>query len=64
MSETSQPPASPCIRVCELDATGRLCTGCMRTVEEIAAWSGLDDAAKREVLERAKERRAARRERR
>jgi predicted Fe-S protein YdhL (DUF1289 family) len=33
-----------------LDATGRLCVGCFRTLEEIAAWSVLDADAKRAVL--------------
>ena len=30
-------PASPCINVCVLDA-GNCCTGCGRTVVEIAGW--------------------------
>ena len=39
---------SPCISVCRIDAGG-LCEGCLRTLDEIAAWSRLDDAGKREV---------------
>jgi predicted Fe-S protein YdhL (DUF1289 family) len=31
------------------EATG-YCVGCLRTIEEIAAWSSLSDAGKREVL--------------
>jgi hypothetical protein len=31
-------PASPCINVCVLDA-GSCCTGCRRTVVEIARWA-------------------------
>ncbi len=31
-------PASPCIQVCVLDAAAR-CTGCGRTIDEIARWS-------------------------
>ena len=31
-------PASPCIKVCVLDASAR-CTGCGRTIDEIARWS-------------------------
>jgi predicted Fe-S protein YdhL (DUF1289 family) len=42
--------ASPCINVCEMDAASGLCRGCHRTLDEIAAWSVLDDDAKRAVL--------------
>jgi predicted Fe-S protein YdhL (DUF1289 family) len=44
------PVASPCISVCAIDATTGLCTGCLRTLDEIAVWSVLDDAEKRAVL--------------
>jgi len=45
----AQPTPSPCINVCRIDAgTGR-CLGCRRTLDEIAAWSRLDDAARRAV---------------
>lgn len=44
--------ASPCISVCNInDATG-LCEGCFRTLDEIAVWSQMDNAAKREVWSR------------
>ena len=42
--------ASPCISVCVMDAAGELCTGCFRTLDEIAAWSVLDAPARRAVL--------------
>jgi predicted Fe-S protein YdhL (DUF1289 family) len=35
---------SPCNRVCTLDSDGRYCTGCHRTLEEIAGWSRFDAA--------------------
>jgi predicted Fe-S protein YdhL (DUF1289 family) len=41
--------ASPCISVCTLDATGRICVGCYRTIDEIAVWGTLDDDEKRAV---------------
>ena len=41
--------ASPCISVCRMDDATGLCIGCQRTLDEIAAWSELDDAARREV---------------
>ena len=41
---------SPCIQVCRMHADSGLCEGCLRTIDEIAAWSQLDDPAKRRVL--------------
>ncbi|HSQ80521.1 MAG TPA: DUF1289 domain-containing protein [Casimicrobiaceae bacterium] len=41
--------ASPCISVCRMDEATGLCVGCQRTLEEIAAWGALDDAARRAV---------------
>ena len=52
--------ASPCIDVCALDPRTGLCEGCLRTIDEIAAWGALDDATKRDVLQRLAERRARR----
>ncbi|WP_433704206.1 DUF1289 domain-containing protein [Paraburkholderia sacchari] len=40
---------SPCINVCRMHEPSALCEGCLRTIDEIAAWSTLDDAAKRAV---------------
>lgn len=37
---------SPCISVCEMDATSGLCRGCYRTLDEIRLWSQSGDAAK------------------
>ena len=34
---------SPCIKLCVVHPEARLCLGCYRTIEEIAAW-GRDDA--------------------
>jgi len=42
-----EPAASPCISVCRLDASSGLCVGCLRTLDEIAAWGSLDDDARR-----------------
>ncbi|QAZ39126.1 DUF1289 domain-containing protein [Methylibium sp. Pch-M] len=43
------PVASPCIDICRIDAASGWCEGCYRTIDEIAAWSRLDDAGKRAV---------------
>ncbi len=40
---------SPCISVCRMDAARGLCEGCLRTLDEIAAWGMLDNEGKREV---------------
>jgi len=40
---------SPCISVCRIDEASGLCIGCLRTLDEIAAWSTLDDAQKRAI---------------
>jgi uncharacterized protein len=41
--------ASPCISVCNINDDSGLCEGCFRTLDEIAVWSQMDNAAKREV---------------
>ena len=40
---------SPCINVCRMDEASGWCEGCLRTIDEIAAWGGLSDDAKRAV---------------
>ena len=58
MHETAQDPPSPCIDVCRMNPQTRLCEGCLRTLDEIAAWASLGPAGKRAVLERLPSRRA------
>jgi len=43
------PVPSPCISVCAIDQVTGLCAGCLRTLDEIAAWSVLADEDKRAV---------------
>ncbi len=50
---------SPCISVCRIDDATGLCTGCLRTLDEIAAWSVLDDGQRRAVWRAIDMRRAA-----
>ena len=40
---------SPCINLCQMDATNGLCLGCFRTIGEITDWSRLDDMAKIDI---------------
>jgi predicted Fe-S protein YdhL (DUF1289 family) len=57
----SDAATSPCISVCVMDVASGLCIGCRRTLDEIAAWSVLDPAAKRRVLAALPGRRAVKR---
>ncbi len=50
--------ASPCISVCVMDAGSGVCVGCMRTLDEIAAWGELADLQKRAIWKRLPARRA------
>ena len=50
---------SPCISVCVIDERTGLCTGCQRTLDEIAAWSVLDAKGKLAVLAALPARRSA-----
>jgi predicted Fe-S protein YdhL (DUF1289 family) len=43
-------PLTPCTGVCRLDARG-LCEGCLRTGDEIARWSTMDDAQKLWIMD-------------
>ena len=55
--------ASPCIGVCAIEPRTGWCDGCLRTIDEIAAWGALDAQAKRAIRERLPARRAAQSER-
>ena len=57
---TTEEVASPCINVCRMNPDTGLCEGCLRTLDEIAAWSGLSPEEKRSVLERLPARRTQR----
>lgn len=53
------PVPSPCIGVCRMDARSGWCEGCLRTLDEIAAWSTMGDDDKRAVWEQLRRRRSA-----
>ena len=48
---------SPCINVCRMDPASGLCEGCLRTIDEIAAWGAMADDDKRAVWQRLEQRR-------
>lgn len=50
---------SPCIKICVVHPEARICTGCLRTIDEITQWSRMAPAARRAVMEALPERRAA-----
>jgi hypothetical protein len=43
-------PPSPCVGICVIDPQTGLCDGCLRTLDEIAAWWDYGPARKRAVL--------------
>lgn len=43
--------SSPCIRVCRIGAGDGVCSGCLRTRAEIAAWAGLGEGERRRMME-------------
>ena len=49
MADTS--PSSPCMNVCVLDAD-RCCTGCRRTLDEIARWGRMSAREQWQVVTR------------
>jgi predicted Fe-S protein YdhL (DUF1289 family) len=51
-------PASPCISVCSLDAND-VCTGCRRTLDEIARWGAMSPGEREAVMLRLARRRLA-----
>jgi predicted Fe-S protein YdhL (DUF1289 family) len=44
------------MKVCTLDATGRICLGCLRTADEVAAWASLSSGARARVVSTLPER--------
>ena len=58
-TDSSQKPVrSPCVSICALDQND-ICVGCFRTGLEIAAWGGMSNDERRQVLVRVAEREAA-----
>jgi uncharacterized protein len=45
----SEPPPSPCTKVCVLDAQG-FCIGCRRTAAEIGRWTAMSPAEQWQLL--------------
>jgi len=58
-AEEAEDVASPCINICRMNPATKLCDGCLRTLDEIAEWSGYNAEEKRAVLAKLAVRRAA-----
>jgi predicted Fe-S protein YdhL (DUF1289 family) len=56
MSAMHAPIVTPCVKVCTIDPERRLCRGCLRSVDEIAAWWDYSDAERRAIMARLPER--------
>lgn len=50
---------TPCIRVCVVHPTQRLCIGCGRSLDEIACWIDLTDSERGRIMAQLPARRVA-----
>ncbi len=41
---------SPCVKICVIHPEARLCTGCLRSIDEITEWSRMTPDARRAVM--------------
>jgi|TARA_R100001086_G_C11695565_1_gene219873 hypothetical protein len=41
---------SPCVRVCVVHPEARICTGCLRSIDEIREWSRMTPDQRREIM--------------
>jgi predicted Fe-S protein YdhL (DUF1289 family) len=41
---------SPCIKVCVIDDARGICSGCGRSLAEIARWTSFTDAERRRIM--------------
>ena len=47
---------SPCIQICVVHPTEKICTGCYRTIDEISRWSKMDSTERAEIMSALPER--------
>jgi len=41
---------SPCVRICVVHPEARICTGCLRSIDEISRWSKLSAEERRAII--------------
>lgn len=46
----AEKPDTPCIAICAMDCASGLCSGCGRTLEEIARWSVMTRDERRAIM--------------
>ncbi len=49
---------SPCVKICVVHPEARICTGCYRSIDEIAAWGRMSREDRRAVIDDLPARRA------
>jgi predicted Fe-S protein YdhL (DUF1289 family) len=49
---------SPCVKICVVHPTARLCTGCLRSIDEITGWTRMSHEERRRVMSELPARRA------
>ena len=42
---------SPCVKLCVIHPEAKLCTGCLRCIDEIMQWSRMTPEARRTVMD-------------
>lgn len=57
LPEGSPDVASPCISICEIDKQSGLCSGCYRTLAEIATWSRMPNQQRWDIVQSLRDRR-------
>ncbi|MGI3184561.1 DUF1289 domain-containing protein [Nioella aestuarii] len=41
---------SPCVKICVVHPEARLCTGCLRSIDEIGAWSRMSPEDRSRIM--------------
>jgi len=50
---------SPCIKVCVVHPEARICTGCLRSIDEIAGWGRMAPEERRRIMQELPTRKGA-----
>ncbi|WP_449044618.1 DUF1289 domain-containing protein [Paracoccus versutus] len=43
-------PSTPCVNICRIEPASRLCTGCLRSIDEIAGWGHMTEAERLAIM--------------
>lgn len=55
---------SPCVKICVVHPQARICTGCLRSIDEITRWTKMDPEERRAIMTALPDRAALLRQRR